>query len=58
MTETVRLAKRVAELFQCSRGQVVLYIENGGVAVDGVTVEEVKAKTKAKLSIDAGLKVA
>ncbi len=40
MTETVRLAKRVAELFQCSRGQAVLYIENGGVAVDGVTVEE------------------
>lgn len=35
---------------------------DGGVTLielaDGVTVEEVKAKTKAKLSIDAGLKVA
>ena len=35
---------------------------NGGVTLlqlaDGVTVDEVKAKTKAKLSIDAGLKVA
>jgi 3-oxoacid CoA-transferase subunit B len=35
---------------------------DGGVTLielaDGVTVEEVKAKTKAKLSVDAGLKVA
>jgi len=35
---------------------------NGGVTLlqlaDGVSVDEVKAKTKARLSIDAGLKVA
>jgi len=34
----------------------------GGVTLvqlaDGVTVDEVKTKTKAKLSVDAGLKVA
>jgi 23S rRNA pseudouridine2604 synthase len=40
MSETVRLAKRVAELFQCSRGEAIQYIEGGGVTVDGAIVEE------------------
>ncbi len=40
MSETVRLAKRVAELFNCSRSEATNYIEGGGVTVDGVVVEE------------------
>lgn len=35
-----RLAKRVAALQQCSRGDAERYIEGGWVAVDGKTVEE------------------
>jgi 23S rRNA pseudouridine2604 synthase len=40
MSETIRLAKRVAELFSCSRGEAIQYIEGGTVTVDGVVVEE------------------
>jgi 23S rRNA pseudouridine2604 synthase len=40
MTESVRLAKRVAELAQCSRSEAVQYIEGGWVTVDGEVVEE------------------
>ena len=40
MSDSIRLAKRVAELFNCSRGDAILYIEGGGVTVDGVVVEE------------------
>jgi 23S rRNA pseudouridine2604 synthase len=40
MTESVRLAKRVAELIQCSRSEAVQYIEGGWVTVDGQVVEE------------------
>ncbi len=40
MSESIRLAKRVAELFNCSRSEANLYIEGGGVTVDGVVVEE------------------
>ena len=40
MSGSIRLAKRVAELFNCSRGEAILYIEGAGVTVDGVVVEE------------------
>lgn len=40
MSDSIRLAKRVAELFHCSRGEAIRYIEGAGVTVDGVVVEE------------------
>ncbi len=40
MSGSIRLAKRVAELFQCSRGEAILYIEGAGITVDGIVVEE------------------
>ncbi|MES2190484.1 MAG: rRNA pseudouridine synthase [Pseudomonadota bacterium] len=40
MTEPVRLAKRLAEILQCSRREAEQYIEGGWVTVDGVVVEE------------------
>lgn len=40
MTESVRLSKRVAEQFDCSRREAENYIEGGWVRVDGHTVEE------------------
>lgn len=40
MTESVRLAKRVAMLVPCSRSEADQYIEGGWVKVDGVVVEE------------------
>ena len=40
MSASIRLAKRVAELFNCSRAEATLYIEGAGVTVDGVVVEE------------------
>jgi 23S rRNA pseudouridine2604 synthase len=40
MTEPVRLAKRLAELLNCSRRDAEQYIEGGWVLVDGVVVEE------------------
>ncbi len=40
MSASIRLAKRVAELFNCSRTEATLYIEGAGVTVDGVVVEE------------------
>jgi 23S rRNA pseudouridine2604 synthase len=40
MSDSIRLAKRVAELFHCSRAEATLYIEGAGVTVDGVVVEE------------------
>ena len=39
MTDPVRLAKRVAEQFGCSRREAELYIEGGWVTVDGELVE-------------------
>ncbi|MGY3264422.1 rRNA pseudouridine synthase [Lysobacter sp. HA35] len=39
MTEPVRLARRVAELMQCSRADAEQYIRNGWVSVDGRIVE-------------------
>lgn len=40
MSDSIRLAKRVAELFNCSRGEATLYIEGAGVTVEGVVIEE------------------
>ena len=40
MSGSIRLAKCVAERFNCSRGEAILYIEGAGVTVDGVVVEE------------------
>ncbi len=40
MSDSVRLAKRVAELFNCSRAEATLYIEGAGITVDGVVIEE------------------
>ncbi len=39
MTDSVRLAKRVAAQANCSRREAELLIENGAVRVDGVVVE-------------------
>jgi 23S rRNA pseudouridine2604 synthase len=39
MTETVRLAQRVAEIVGCSRDDAALYVQNGWVLVDGVVNE-------------------
>ncbi|WP_313621594.1 RNA pseudouridine synthase [Achromobacter sp.] len=40
MSDTVRLAKRVAAEHSCSRGDAERYIEGGWVAVDGTVQEE------------------
>lgn len=40
MSDTARLAKRVAEIFRCSRAEAVLYIEGGWVSVNQLVVEE------------------
>lgn len=40
MTESVRLAKRVAELVPCSRREAEQYIEGGWITVDGQVIEE------------------
>lgn len=40
MTESVRLAKRLAELQSCSRSEAEQYIHGGWVTVDGIVVEE------------------
>jgi len=40
MTETLRLAKRLASMISCSRSEATRYIENGFVTVDGQVVEE------------------
>jgi 23S rRNA pseudouridine2604 synthase len=44
MSETIRLAKRVAEVFECSRTQAVQYIESGNIEVDGTVVDESGAR--------------
>ncbi|MEO8407028.1 MAG: rRNA pseudouridine synthase [Oxalobacteraceae bacterium] len=40
MTESVRLAKRVAEVVPCSRREAEQYIEGGWILVDGQVIEE------------------
>ena len=40
MTESIRLAKHVADQMTCSRREAEIYIEGGWVQVDGETIEE------------------
>lgn len=59
MTETVRLAKHLAGLLQCSRREAEQYIEGGWVSVGGQVVEEpghrVSPEDKVELSPHATL---
>ena len=58
MTETVRLAKRLAEMLACSRREAEQYIEGGFVTVDGLVVEEPQFRVQNQsiaLSPDASL---
>ncbi len=40
MSESIRLAKRIADLQRCSRRDAELFIQGGWVQVDGVVVEQ------------------
>lgn len=51
MTDSVRLAKRVAELFSCSRGEAEQYIEGGWVTLEGQVVEEPGRRVSAQQQI-------
>jgi 23S rRNA pseudouridine2604 synthase len=42
--DTIRLAKRLAEMVPCSRAEAEKYIAGGWVSVDGVVVEEAGAR--------------
>jgi 23S rRNA pseudouridine2604 synthase len=54
MTESLRLAKRLAQLLQCSRREAELYIAGGWVRVDGVVVEEPQFRvTDQKIELDS-----
>lgn len=58
MTEPVRLAKRLAEMLNCSRREAEQYIEGGWVSVAGVVVEEPQFRVDqqpVELSPDASL---
>ena len=44
MTDPIRLAKRVAEIAQCSRADAERYVEDGWVTVDGVVVDRPQHK--------------
>ncbi len=58
MTEPVRLAKRLAEMLNCSRREAEQYIEGGWVSVAGVVVEEPQFRVDQQpiaLSPDASL---
>lgn len=44
--DTIRLAKRVAEQFNCSRNEAELYIANAFIRVDGQVVEEPGARVR------------
>jgi 23S rRNA pseudouridine2604 synthase len=58
MTEPVRLAKRLAEILNCSRREAEQYIAGGFVRVDGVVIEEPQHRVqdhKIDISPDATL---
>ncbi|MFJ7565761.1 rRNA pseudouridine synthase [Herminiimonas sp. NPDC097707] len=59
MTDSIRLAKRVADTVPCSRREAEQYIEGGWVTVDGVVIEEpghrVSTQQAIHLSPDATL---
>ncbi|KQV84999.1 RNA-binding protein [Massilia sp. Root351] len=55
MTEqdnTIRLAKRVADMLPCSRREAELYIEGAFVRVDGVLVEEPGARVAPEQAVE------
>lgn len=52
MTESQRLAKRLAKLVTCSRSEAVKYIEGGFVTVDGQVVEEPGFHVQAEQQIE------
>lgn len=53
MNEPIRLAKRVAELFNCSRSQAEQYIEGGWVRVNGVIQESPQHRvTEERIELD------
>ncbi len=52
MTESVRLAKRLASQLTCSRSEAEKYIEGGYVRVDGVSVEEPGFRVQANQQIE------
>ncbi len=62
MTESVRLAKRLAEILACSRREAELYIEGGWVSVDDAVVEtpgsRVAPGQRIVLAADANLELA
>jgi 23S rRNA pseudouridine2604 synthase len=49
---TVRLVKRVAEQFNCSRNEAELYIANAFIRVDGQVVEEPGARVRPEQSVE------
>lgn len=55
---SVRLSKRLAEQLACSRAEAELYIENGAVQIDGVTVEHPGARVLPQqvITVSAGAK--
>ncbi|MEO5658295.1 MAG: rRNA pseudouridine synthase [Polaromonas sp.] len=58
MNDSVRLAKRLAEMLACSRREAEQYIEGGWVSVDGMVVEEPQFRVENQaivLSPDASL---
>jgi len=52
MTESIRLAKRLASQISCSRSEAEKYIEGGYVQVDGATVEEPGFRVQAEQKIE------
>jgi len=52
MTESIRLAKRLAHMLPCSRREAELYITGGWVRVDGVVVEAPQYKVTEEQSIE------
>ena len=50
-TDTVRLAKRVADMLACSRREAEQYIQGGHVSVDGSVVEEAGARVAPTQSV-------
>ena len=59
MTEPVRLAKRVAEMFSCSRSEAEQYISGGWVRVDGQVVEEPQFRVQSeKIGLDPNARLA
>src|ERR1700757_3837225 len=51
MSESVRLLKRVAEQFSCSRSEAEQYIAGGWVSVDGTIVEAPGSHVEAQQTV-------